>query len=76
MICVDNPREIESVHSHAGVSTVDYASLPYKYLRRPIWPIDKDLDWSAIEAEAAATADRLAVAAAAEEQTVAVETDR
>ncbi|MBM3240152.1 M81 family metallopeptidase [Candidatus Poribacteria bacterium] len=26
-----------------GVSTVNYASLPYKYLRRPIWPIDLDM---------------------------------
>lgn len=28
-----------------GVSTVDYASLPYRYLRRPLWPIDRDFDW-------------------------------
>jgi microcystin degradation protein MlrC len=33
--------------SSPGVSTVDYASLPYKYLRRPIWPIDPDMSWSA-----------------------------
>jgi microcystin degradation protein MlrC len=30
-----------------GVSTVDYASLPYEHLRRPIWPIDPDMEWSA-----------------------------
>ncbi len=30
-----------------GVSTVDYGSLPYRYLRRPMWPIDPDMSWSA-----------------------------
>jgi microcystin degradation protein MlrC len=30
-----------------GVSTVDYASLPYERLTRPIWPIDPDMHWSA-----------------------------
>jgi microcystin degradation protein MlrC len=29
-----------------GVSTVDYASLPYRYLRRPIWPIDPEMTWN------------------------------
>ena len=29
-----------------GVSTVDYASLPYRYLRRPIWPIDETMQWT------------------------------
>ena len=29
-----------------GVSTVDYASLPYRKLRRPIWPMDRDMSWS------------------------------
>ena len=29
-----------------GVSTVDYASLPYRYLRRPIWPIDEAMQWT------------------------------
>lgn len=29
-----------------GVSTVDYASLPYRHLRRPIWPIDPEMTWS------------------------------
>lgn len=29
-----------------GVSTVDYARLPYQHLRRPLWPIDRDFDWS------------------------------
>ena len=29
-----------------GVSTVNYASLPYRYLRRPIWPIDETMDWA------------------------------
>jgi microcystin degradation protein MlrC len=29
-----------------GVSTVDYLSLPYRHLRRPIWPLDPDLEWS------------------------------
>ena len=32
--------------SSPGVSTVDYGSLPYKYLVRPIWPIDPDMTWS------------------------------
>ena len=52
--------------SSPGVSTVDYASLPYKHLQRPIWPIDRGFTWSAVEAEAAAAADRLAAAAALE----------
>ena len=30
-----------------GVSTVDYASLPYEHLQRPIWPIDPDMTWEA-----------------------------
>lgn len=29
-----------------GVSTVDYASLPYRHIPRPLWPIDRDFDWS------------------------------
>ncbi len=29
-----------------GVSTVDYASLPYQHLRRPIWPIDEAMRWT------------------------------
>ena len=29
-----------------GVSTVNYASLPYHYLRRPIWPIDETMHWT------------------------------
>ncbi|MGH2354516.1 MAG: M81 family metallopeptidase [Chloroflexota bacterium] len=29
-----------------GVSTVDYTTLPYRYMRRPLWPIDRDFDWS------------------------------
>jgi microcystin degradation protein MlrC len=49
--------------SSPGVSTVDYASLPYKHLQRPIWPVDTDFTWSAVEAEAAATADRMAAMA-------------
>ncbi len=28
-----------------GVSTVDYLTLPYRYLRRPMWPIDRRFDW-------------------------------
>jgi len=28
-----------------GVSTVNYGDLPYQYLRRPIWPIDLDMEW-------------------------------
>ena len=28
-----------------GVSTVNYASLPYEHLSRPIWPIDADMEW-------------------------------
>ena len=30
-----------------GVSTVNYASLPYRHLRRPIWPIDETMRWAA-----------------------------
>ena len=30
-----------------GVSTVDYASLPYRHLHRPIWPIDERMQWTA-----------------------------
>ena len=29
-----------------GVSTVNYASLPYRHLRRPIWPIDETMQWT------------------------------
>jgi len=29
-----------------GVSTINYANLPYQYLYRPIWPIDPDMDWA------------------------------
>jgi len=32
-----------------GASTVDYASLPYQYLHRPIWPIDLDMEWKISE---------------------------
>jgi len=32
-----------------GVSTINYASLPYQYLHRPIWPIDPDMDWAPSE---------------------------
>jgi microcystin degradation protein MlrC len=28
-----------------GVSTVDYATLPYRYVRRPLWPIQTDFTW-------------------------------
>ena len=28
-----------------GVSTVNYESLPYRYLPRPIWPMDRDMTW-------------------------------
>jgi len=28
-----------------GASTVDYASLPYEHLQRPIWPLDPDMEW-------------------------------
>src|SRR5262249_30905668 len=28
-----------------GLSTVDYASLPFRHLRRPLWPIDTDFAW-------------------------------
>jgi microcystin degradation protein MlrC len=39
------PRTIEL--NTPGVCTVDYASLPYRNLRRPIWPLDRDMDWPA-----------------------------
>jgi microcystin degradation protein MlrC len=29
-----------------GVSTVNYGSLPFRNLRRPLWPIDRDFEWS------------------------------
>ena len=29
-----------------GVSTVNYADLPYQHLRRPIWPIDEAMSWT------------------------------
>ncbi len=29
-----------------GASTVDYASLPFRHLQRPLWPIDDAFDWS------------------------------
>ncbi len=32
-----------------GVSTVNYASLPYQNIRRPIWPIDLDMNWELSE---------------------------
>jgi microcystin degradation protein MlrC len=38
------PRTIEL--NTPGVSTVDYASLPYRKLRRPIWPLDRDMEWT------------------------------
>lgn len=28
-----------------GVSTVDYTTLPFRYLPRPLWPIDRDFSW-------------------------------
>jgi len=37
------PRTIEL--NTPGVSTVDYASLPYRKLHRPIWPLDRDMEW-------------------------------
>ena len=30
-----------------GVSTVNYESLPFRYLPRPIWPMDRDMTWEA-----------------------------
>jgi microcystin degradation protein MlrC len=30
-----------------GVSTVNYESLPFRYLPRPIWPVDRDMTWEA-----------------------------
>jgi microcystin degradation protein MlrC len=29
-----------------GASTVDYASLPFRHIPRPLWPIDRDFDWN------------------------------
>jgi microcystin degradation protein MlrC len=29
-----------------GASTVDYASLPFRHIPRPLWPIDREFDWS------------------------------
>jgi microcystin degradation protein MlrC len=28
-----------------GVSTVNYLDLPFRHLRRPLWPIDRDFTW-------------------------------
>ena len=28
-----------------GVSTLNYESLPFRYLPRPIWPMDRDMTW-------------------------------
>jgi hypothetical protein len=28
-----------------GTSTVDYLSLPYRHLPRPMYPIDPDMEW-------------------------------
>ena len=33
--------------STPGTSTVDYLTLPFKSLRRPLWPIDKDFQFKA-----------------------------
>lgn len=30
-----------------GVSTVDYETLPYRHLTRPIWPLDEEMEWEA-----------------------------
>ena len=38
------PRTIEL--NTPGVSAVDYASLPYEKLHRPIWPLDRDMEWT------------------------------
>lgn len=29
-----------------GISTVDYGKLPFRYIPRPLWPIDTDFDWA------------------------------
>jgi microcystin degradation protein MlrC len=29
-----------------GASTVDYGSLPYRHIPRPLWPVDRDFDWN------------------------------
>jgi microcystin degradation protein MlrC len=29
-----------------GVSTVDYEILPFKHLKHPLWPIDRNMTWS------------------------------
>ena len=29
-----------------GAATVDYASLPFQHMRRPMWPLDRDFEWS------------------------------
>lgn len=30
-----------------GASTVDYSILPFQHAQRPLWPIDRDFEWSA-----------------------------
>ena len=32
-----------------GGSTVDYAMLPYRHAKRPLWPIDREFVWSAAD---------------------------
>ncbi|CAN5324093.1 M81 family metallopeptidase [soil metagenome] len=29
-----------------GASTVNYESLPFRHIQRPLWPIDTDIDWT------------------------------
>ncbi|CAN5749284.1 M81 family metallopeptidase [soil metagenome] len=29
-----------------GASTVDYESLPFRHLQRPLWPVDRDFHWT------------------------------
>ena len=32
-----------------GGSTLDYAMLPYRHAKRPLWPIDREFVWSAAD---------------------------
>lgn len=34
-----------------GASTVDYATLPFRHIPRPLWPLDRDFDWNADDAQ-------------------------
>lgn len=40
------PREILALSP--GYSDMDFARLPYKYVTRPVFPLDQDFDWQPV----------------------------